>query len=104
MTDQERFNRVCGVQGTSEKDRPCETCGKNLADCLGHYGYLDLELPCFHVGYFKAIIGILQANIAFILKYDPDLHFILTCFIISILYIYVYNIRIYIMSFGILFY
>ncbi|KAG9345940.1 hypothetical protein JZ751_007755 [Albula glossodonta] len=48
--------------GTSEKDRPCETCGKNLADCLGHYGYLDLELPCFHVGYFKAIIGILQAS------------------------------------------
>ncbi|XP_056325017.1 DNA-directed RNA polymerase III subunit RPC1 [Danio aesculapii] len=46
--------------GTSEKDRPCETCGKNLADCLGHYGYLDLELPCFHVGYFKAIVGILQ--------------------------------------------
>ncbi|KAG7257106.1 hypothetical protein CRUP_002887 [Coryphaenoides rupestris] len=48
--------------GTSEKDRPCETCGKNLADCLGHYGYLDLELPCFHVGYFKAVIGILQAS------------------------------------------
>lgn len=46
--------------GTSEKDRPCLTCGKNLADCLGHYGYLDLELPCFHVGYFKATIGILQ--------------------------------------------
>ncbi|XP_012859703.2 DNA-directed RNA polymerase III subunit RPC1 [Echinops telfairi] len=46
--------------GTSEKDRPCETCGKNLADCLGHYGYVDLELPCFHVGYFRAVIGILQ--------------------------------------------
>ncbi|MBN3302766.1 RPC1 polymerase, partial [Amia calva] len=46
--------------GTSEKDRPCETCGKNLAECLGHYGYIDLELPCFHIGYFKAIIGILQ--------------------------------------------
>ncbi|RMC11674.1 hypothetical protein DUI87_11796 [Hirundo rustica rustica] len=46
--------------GTSEKDRPCETCGKSLADCLGHYGYIDLELPCFHVGYFKAVIGILQ--------------------------------------------
>uniref|UniRef100_A0A8C7K497 DNA-directed RNA polymerase subunit n=1 Tax=Oncorhynchus kisutch TaxID=8019 RepID=A0A8C7K497_ONCKI len=46
--------------GTSEKDRPCDTCGKNLADCLGHYGYLDLEMPCFHVGYFKATIGILQ--------------------------------------------
>ncbi|MGH0129208.1 UNVERIFIED_CONTAM: hypothetical protein FKN15_037832 [Acipenser sinensis] len=46
--------------GTSEKDRPCETCGKNLSDCLGHYGYIDLELPCFHIGYFKAIIGVLQ--------------------------------------------
>ncbi|KAL7990271.1 hypothetical protein Chor_013701, partial [Crotalus horridus] len=46
--------------GTSEKDRPCKTCGKNLAECLGHYGYIDLELPCFHVGYFKAVIGILQ--------------------------------------------
>ena len=50
-------------QGTSEKDRPCETCGKNLADCLGHYGYIDLELPCFHVGYFRAVIGILQVSV-----------------------------------------
>lgn len=50
------------LKGTSEKDRPCETCGKSLADCLGHYGYIDLELPCFHVGYFKAVIGILQVN------------------------------------------
>lgn len=54
---------LCFFQGTSEKDRPCLTCGKNLADCLGHYGYLDLELPCFHIGYFKAIIGILQAGL-----------------------------------------
>ncbi|MGH0118176.1 UNVERIFIED_CONTAM: hypothetical protein FKN15_045323 [Acipenser sinensis] len=46
--------------GTSEKDCPCETFGKNLSDCLGHYGYIDLELPCFHIGYFKAIIGVLQ--------------------------------------------
>ncbi|KAI1236429.1 hypothetical protein IHE44_0001722 [Lamprotornis superbus] len=51
---------LLGQEGTSEKDRPCETCGKSLADCLGHYGYIDLELPCFHVGYFKAVIGILQ--------------------------------------------
>lgn len=51
------------TKGTSEKDRPCETCGKNLADCLGHYGYIDLELPCFHVGYFKAVIGILQVSV-----------------------------------------
>lgn len=62
LDDWKRLDRLSRVQGTSEKDRPCETCGKNLADCLGHYGYLDLELPCFHIGYFKAIVGILQAS------------------------------------------
>lgn len=47
-------------QGTSSKDRSCETCGKALADCVGHYGYLDLELPVFHVGFFRSTIVILQ--------------------------------------------
>ncbi len=49
------------VQGTSEKDNPCETCGKNLAECIGHYGYIDLELPVFHIGYFRTTINILQS-------------------------------------------
>lgn len=47
--------------GTSQKDQKCETCGKNLAECIGHYGYIDLELPVFHVGYFRAILNILQS-------------------------------------------
>ena len=38
----------------------CETCGKNLVACVGHYGYIDLELPVFHVGYFRRTINILQ--------------------------------------------
>jgi DNA-directed RNA polymerase III subunit RPC1 len=46
--------------GTSQKDASCEMCGKALADCIGHYGYVDLELPVFHVGYFKSIVTILQ--------------------------------------------
>ncbi|CAH1795117.1 unnamed protein product [Owenia fusiformis] len=46
--------------GTSEKDNMCDTCGKNLAECLGHYGYIDLELPVFHIGYFRTTIMILQ--------------------------------------------
>ncbi|KAK3090302.1 hypothetical protein FSP39_010768 [Pinctada imbricata] len=46
--------------GTSEKDNTCETCGKGLAECTGHYGYIDLELPCFHIGYFRATIQVLQ--------------------------------------------
>ena len=46
--------------GTSQKKEECTTCGKNLALCVGHYGFIDLELPCFHIGYFKAVIKILQ--------------------------------------------
>lgn len=44
----------------SVKDAICGTCGKGLAECVGHFGYIDLELPVFHVGYFKAVITILQ--------------------------------------------
>ncbi|XP_069936276.1 DNA-directed RNA polymerase III subunit RPC1 [Cherax quadricarinatus] len=46
--------------GTSQKDLTCETCAKNLTDCIGHYGYLDLARPVYHVGYFKNTIHILQ--------------------------------------------
>lgn len=47
--------------GTSQKDKKCETCGQELATCIGHYGYIDLELPVFHVGYFRSCINILQS-------------------------------------------
>ena len=48
------------VQGTSSKDNNCSTCGRSLADCVGHFGYVDLELPVFHIGYFGATVAILQ--------------------------------------------
>lgn len=46
--------------GTSDKSGKCETCGLSLADCVGHYAYIKLVLPCFHIGYFKHVLGILQ--------------------------------------------
>eukprot|EP00795_Rhopilema_esculentum_P008415 gene8415-14396_t len=46
--------------GTSTKSNQCDTCGKGLAECVGHYGYIDLQLPVFHTGYFKLTISILQ--------------------------------------------
>ncbi|XP_071952923.1 DNA-directed RNA polymerase III subunit RPC1-like [Antedon mediterranea] len=46
--------------GTSEKKNDCLTCMKPLADCIGHYGYIDLELPVFHIGFFRSILSILQ--------------------------------------------
>jgi len=46
--------------GTSQKSQKCSTCGHGLSDCVGHFGYINLELPVYHVGYFRAIIQILQ--------------------------------------------
>ncbi|GLJ45066.1 hypothetical protein SUGI_0948710 [Cryptomeria japonica] len=38
----------------------CSTCHGKFADCPGHYGYIKLALPVFHIGYFKNIVNILQ--------------------------------------------
>ncbi|KAJ9504558.1 hypothetical protein QJQ45_020175, partial [Haematococcus lacustris] len=47
-------------QGISNKTAACETCGQKLQDCAGHFGYIQLELPVFHIGYFKNTIQLLQ--------------------------------------------
>lgn len=47
-------------QGTTEKNAFCETCGLNSVDCVGHYAYIKLVVPVFHIGYFKHTIVILQ--------------------------------------------
>lgn len=46
--------------GTSSRAGICETCGKGLIECVGHYGYIDLECPVFHCGFFRECINILQ--------------------------------------------
>ena len=46
--------------GISDKVSHCQTCKKRLTDCAGHFGYIQLELPVFHAGYFKHTLTILQ--------------------------------------------
>ena len=46
--------------GISDKQSTCETCGARLQDCPGHFGYIKLELPVFHIGYIKALVAVLQ--------------------------------------------
>lgn len=46
--------------GVSSKDSTCDTCGQGLNECIGHFGYLDLALPVFHIGHFRSTINILQ--------------------------------------------
>ncbi|KAH8106355.1 beta and beta-prime subunits of DNA dependent RNA-polymerase [Cristinia sonorae] len=61
--------------GTTEKNAFCETCGLSSVDCVGHYAYIKLALPLFHIGYFKHTIGILQCickTCSRVLLEEPD--------------------------------
>ena len=46
--------------GISQKSEACGTCGKKLQDCAGHFGFIKLELPVYHIGFFKAVVEIVQ--------------------------------------------
>ena len=52
------FGVLDNSMGTSQKSQKCSTCGLGLLDCVGHFGYIDLELPVYHVGYFRSIIQV----------------------------------------------
>lgn len=46
--------------GVSTKTGTCATCGLFLTDCVGHFGYFDLDVPVFHIGFFKLTVQLLQ--------------------------------------------
>ncbi|KAI6216279.1 DNA-directed RNA polymerase subunit [Aphelenchoides besseyi] len=46
--------------GICQKTLTCETCGQKTEECVGHFGYLNLEYPVYHVGFFRLIIQVLQ--------------------------------------------
>ncbi|KAF7776405.1 hypothetical protein Agabi119p4_4798 [Agaricus bisporus var. burnettii] len=61
--------------GTTDKNAFCETCGQSYVHCVGHYAYIKLVVPVFHIGYFKHIISVLQAickTCARVLLEEPD--------------------------------
>lgn len=46
--------------GVSDKFSLCDTCDKKMADCVGHYGYIRLALPVFHIGFLNHVKSILS--------------------------------------------
>uniref|UniRef100_A0A914IDK2 DNA-directed RNA polymerase subunit n=1 Tax=Globodera rostochiensis TaxID=31243 RepID=A0A914IDK2_GLORO len=46
--------------GTFQQAIMCSTCGLKLDNCVGHFGFIDLEYPVFHVGFFRLVIQTLQ--------------------------------------------
>ncbi|KAI5189376.1 DNA-directed RNA polymerase III subunit RPC1 [Nematocida minor] len=47
--------------GPSTKDSVCSTCGDKMAECVGHFGHIDLPLPVFHPGLLKNTHKVLQS-------------------------------------------
>ncbi|XP_055335459.1 DNA-directed RNA polymerase III subunit RPC1-like [Paramacrobiotus metropolitanus] len=47
--------------GVNLRAKKCGTCGKQMAECPGHFGHLQLYYPLFHMGYFKNVFQIMQS-------------------------------------------
>ncbi|KAK4239951.1 hypothetical protein C8A03DRAFT_31967 [Achaetomium macrosporum] len=63
--------------GTSSTNREskCSTCHLGLQECPGHFGYVRLPLPVFHIGYLKYIQTTLQnicKDCAKVLLQEPE--------------------------------
>ena len=52
-------NRNMGIV-KNERNERCNTCNCNANDCPGHFGYIPLFKPVFHVGYIKDCVKVLQ--------------------------------------------
>jgi DNA-directed RNA polymerase III subunit RPC1 len=46
--------------GISDKVSVCATCKRKLVDCAGHFGYIKLALPVFHIGFLRHTLHLLQ--------------------------------------------
>jgi len=48
--------------GVIDPGLKCKTCGCNLKECTGHFGYIELARPAVHVKYVRPIYSILRAT------------------------------------------
>ncbi|KAL1914514.1 DNA-directed RNA polymerase II subunit RPB1 [Calcarisporiella thermophila] len=46
--------------GTIDRHRYCETCDQKMAECPGHFGYIELAKPVFHIGFLNKVKKILE--------------------------------------------
>ncbi|KAF2665315.1 DNA-directed RNA polymerase III [Microthyrium microscopicum] len=46
--------------GTSSKTAICATCGHEQRSCNGHWGFVRLEAPCFHIGFLAFTVEVLN--------------------------------------------
>eukprot|EP00053_Salpingoeca_punica_P019143 m.191874 g.191874 ORF g.191874 m.191874 type:complete len:1734 (-) comp17576_c0_seq3:442-5643(-) len=47
--------------GPVDRMTRCKTCSGNSAECPGHFGYIELARPVFHVGFINKVVQILRS-------------------------------------------
>lgn len=59
--------------GTIERALKCPTCHSNNDQCTGHFGYLELHRPCYHIGYMARLKKLLECvcHTCFRIKCSP---------------------------------
>jgi len=58
--------------GTCERGFLCSTCGHRSDMCVGHFGYIELTKPVFHIGFLGKIKKVLESVCFFCSKIRID--------------------------------
>ncbi|KAJ2158302.1 DNA-directed RNA polymerase II core subunit rpo21 [Coemansia sp. RSA 552] len=46
--------------GTIDRNVKCHTCGESMTECPGHFGYIELAKPVFHIGFINKVKKVLE--------------------------------------------
>lgn len=48
--------------GPSTRREVCSTCFNDQQDCIGHFGHIELIMPCYNPFFIKTVATILKAT------------------------------------------
>lgn len=48
--------------GPSSRREVCSTCMNDQLDCIGHFGHIELVMPCYNPFFMKTVATILRAS------------------------------------------
>lgn len=49
------------AMGPSQWRELCSTCFNGISDCTGHFGHIELIMPCYNPFFMKTVTSILRA-------------------------------------------
>lgn len=50
------------AMGPSSRNEVCSTCFNDQNDCIGHFGHIELVMPCYNPFFIKTVSTILRSS------------------------------------------